>query len=71
MQLKVFKQLNLGNVVPSFYQNLVSISIMQSSIKMYFVVQVCLAIRGDYVPDKSSTVNTKTAILSIKQAKIS
>ena len=69
MQLKVFKQLNLGNVVLSFYQNLVSN--ISSSIKMYFVVQVCLAIRGDYVPDKSSTVNTKTAILSPKLAKIS
>jgi len=31
-----------------------------------FAVQVSLAIRGGCVPGKSSTANTKTAILSFK-----
>ncbi len=32
---------------------------------IYFTIQVSLAIRGGYVPEKSSTAKTKTAILSL------
>jgi len=38
-------------------------------IMCYLYIQVSLAIRGGNVPGKSSTTNTKTAILSLKLAK--
>ena len=36
---------------------------------MNFEAQVSFPIRGAYVPEKFSTVNTKSAILSINSAK--
>ncbi len=40
------------------------------SLYLQIRVQVSLAIRGGYVPKKSSSANTKATVLSLKQAKI-
>jgi len=42
------------------------IELLTLNCNLLYTIQVSLAIRGGYVPGKSSTANTKTVILSLK-----